>query len=195
MKLNTIADKASIKKPKRVGRGIGSGTGKTSGAGHKGQKSRSGVAIKGFEGGQMPLHRRLPKRGFKNRFRTEYSVINIGDIDKAISDKKIDSKKVITNEAFFKAGLIRNKNVLVKILGNGKTNHSLNLRVDKASKSAIKLISDKKGKIDYNEKVQRTEKKLSKDGSISKEEIEQIKDGTVKNDIYPIKHLLMHFSV
>ena len=90
MKLNTIVDKASIKKPKRVGRGIGSGTGKTSGAGHKGQKSRSGVAIKGFEGGQMPLHRRLPKRGFKNRFRTEYSIINIGDIDKAITDKKID---------------------------------------------------------------------------------------------------------
>ena len=168
MKLNTIADKASIKKPKRVGRGIGSGTGKTSGAGHKGQKSRSGVAIKGFEGGQMPLHRRLPKRGFKNRFRTEYSVINIGDIDKAISDKKIDTKKVITNETFFKAGLIRNKNVLVKILGNGKTNHSLNLRVDKASKSAIKLISDKKGKIDYNEKVQRNEKKVGKEEKVKK---------------------------
>ena len=169
MKLNTIVDKASIKKPKRVGRGIGSGTGKTSGAGHKGQKSRSGVAIKGFEGGQMPLHRRLPKRGFKNRFRTEYSVINIGDIDKAISDKKIDSKKIITNEDFFKAGLIRNKNVLVKILGNGKTNHSLNLKVDKASQSAIKLISDKKGKIDYNEKVQKkTEKKVSKEEKVKK---------------------------
>ena len=168
MKLNTIVDKASIKKSKRVGRGIGSGTGKTSGAGHKGQKSRSGVAIKGFEGGQMPLHRRLPKRGFKNRFRTEYSVINIGDIDKAVTDKKIDSKKIITNEDFFKAGLIRNKNVLVKILGNGKTNHSLNLKVDKASQSAIKLISDKKGKIDYNEKVQKTEKKVSKEEKVKK---------------------------
>mgnify|MGYP001346740476 FL=1 len=169
MKLNTIVDKASIKKPKRVGRGIGSGTGKTSGAGHKGQKSRSGVAIKGFEGGQMPLHRRLPKRGFKNRFRTEYSVINIGDIDKAITDKKIDAKKEITNEDFFKAGLIRNKNVLVKILGNGKTNHSLNLKVDKASQSAIKLISDKKGKIDYNEKVQKkAEKKVSKEEKVKK---------------------------
>ena len=168
MKLNTIVDKASIKKPKRVGRGIGSGTGKTSGAGHKGQKSRSGVAIKGFEGGQMPLHRRLPKRGFKNRFRTQYSVINISDIDKAISDKKIDSKKIITNEVFFKAGLIRNKNVLVKILGNGKTNYSLNLKVDKASQSAIKLISDKKGKIDYNEKVQKTEKKISKEEKVKK---------------------------
>ena len=169
MKLNTIVDRASIKKPKRVGRGIGSGTGKTSGAGHKGQKSRSGVAIKGFEGGQMPLHRRLPKRGFKNRFRTEYSVINIGDIDKAITDKKIDAKKEITNEDFFKAGLIRNKNVLVKILGNGKTNHSLNLKVDKASQSAIKLISDKKGKIDYNEKVQKkAEKKVSKEEKVKK---------------------------
>ena len=168
MKLNTIVDKASIKKPKRVGRGIRSGTGKTSGSGHKGQKARSGVAIKGFEGGQMPLHRRLPKRGFKNRFRTEYSVINVGDIDKAVSDKKIDSKKIITNEDFFNAGLIRNKNVLVKILGNGKTNHSLNLKVDKASKSAIKLISDKKGKIDYNEKVQKTEKKVSKKEKIKK---------------------------
>ena len=169
MKLNTIVDKASIKKPKRVGRGIGSGTGKTSGAGHKGQKSRSGVAIKGFEGGQMPLHRRLPKRGFKNRFRTEYSVINIGDIDKAISDKKIDAKKIITNEDFCKAGLIRNKNVLVKILGNGKINHSLNLKVDKASQSAIKLISDKKGKVEYNEKIQKkVEKKVSKEEKVKK---------------------------
>ena len=168
MKLNTIVDKASIKKPKRVGRGIGSGTGKTSGAGHKGQKSRSGVAIKGFEGGQMPLHRRLPKRGFKNRFRTQYSVINIGDIDKAVSDKKIDAKKIITNEDFFNAGLIRNKNVLVKILGKGKTNHSLNLKVDKASQSAIKLISSKKGKIDYNEKVEKKEKKIRKEEKIKK---------------------------
>ena len=162
MKLNTIVDKASIKKSKRVGRGIGSGTGKTSGAGHKGQKSRSGVAIKGFEGGQMPLHRRLPKRGFKNRFRTEYSVINIGDIDKAINDKKLDSKKLITNEDFFNAGLIRNKNVLVKILGKGKIDHSLNLKVDKASKSALKSITDKKGKINYNEKVKNTDDKITK---------------------------------
>ncbi len=168
MKLNTIVDKASVKKPKRVGRGIGSGTGKTSGAGHKGQKSRSGVAIKGFEGGQMPLHRRLPKRGFKNSFRTEYSVINLGDIDKAIDNKKLDAKKIITNEDFFNAGLIRNKKVLVKILGNGKINHSLNLKVDKASKSAVKLVSDKKGKIDYNEKVQSPEKKISKEEKVNK---------------------------
>ena len=168
MKLNTIVDKASIKKAKRVGRGIGSGKGKTSGAGHKGQKSRSGVAIKGFEGGQMPLHRRLPKRGFKNPFRTQYSVINIGDIEKAINNKKIDAKKIITNEDFFNAGLIRNKNVLVKILGNGKTNHSLNLKVDKASKTVIKLINDNKGKIDYNEKVKKTNSKTSKVEKVKK---------------------------
>ena len=116
----------------------------------------------------MPLHRRLPKRGFKNRFRTEYSVVNIGDIDKAISDKKIDSKKVITNEDFLKAGLIRNTNVLVKILGNGKTNHALMLKVDKASQSAMKLISEKKGKIEYNEKIQKTEKKVSKEEKVKK---------------------------
>ncbi len=168
MKLNTIVDKASIKKPKRVGRGIGSGKGKTSGAGHKGQKSRSGVAIKGFEGGQMPLHRRLPKRGFKNKFRTDYTVINIGDIDKAINNKKIDEKELITKEDFFKAGLIRKKDVLVKILGSGKTNHTLNLKVDKASQSAIKIISDKKGKIDYNEKVQKTKKIISKEEKVKK---------------------------
>ena len=158
MKLNTIVDKAAIKKPKRVGRGIGSGTGKTSGAGHKGQKSRSGVAIKGFEGGQMPLHRRLPKRGFKNPFRIEYSIINIGDIDKAVSDKKLDAKKVISNEDFFKAGLIRKKDSLIKILGSGKINHALNLKVDKASKSAIKLVSDNKGKIDFKEQNESKEK-------------------------------------
>ena len=168
MKLNTIVDKSSTKKPKRVGRGIGSGTGKTSGAGHKGQKSRSGVAIKGFEGGQMPLHRRLPKRGFKNNFRTSYSVINIGDIDKAINNKKIDEKKIITKEDFFKAGLIRNKNVLVKILGNGKTSFALNLKVDKASKTAIKLISDKKGKINYNEKMKKVKKEISKEEKVQK---------------------------
>ena len=98
LKLNNIVDKGINKKPqKRVGRGIGSGKGKTSGAGHKGQKSRSGVSIKGFEGGQMPLHRRLPKRGFKNPFRKEFSIVNLTDIDKAISFKKnlILQKKLI----------------------------------------------------------------------------------------------------
>jgi large subunit ribosomal protein L15 len=151
MKLNTIVDKAALKKAKRVGRGIGSGTGKTSGAGHKGQKSRSGVAIKGFEGGQMPLHRRLPKRGFKNPFRLEYSIINLGVIDKAISDKKLDPKKQISKEDLHKAGLIRKKNSLIKILGKGEINHSFDIMVDKASKNAIKLINKNKGNIKFYE--------------------------------------------
>ena len=105
------------------------------------------VAFKSFidQGGQMPLHRRLPKRGFKNRFRTEYSVINIGDIDKAISDKKIDSKKEITNEDFFKAGLIRNKNVLVKILGNGNINAKLTVQAHAFTRVAKQKIEDAGG--------------------------------------------------
>ena len=168
MKLNTIVDKASIRKPKRVGRGIGSGTGKTSGAGHKGQKSRSGVSIKGFEGGQMPLHRRLPKRGFKNPFRTVYSIINVGDIDKAISEKKLNSKKLISKEEIFKAGLIRKKNNLVKILGNGKLKHSFNIEVDKASKSAIKIINDQKGKVNFIENKKKSEKPENKKTKIEK---------------------------
>ena len=149
MKLNSIKDLASQKKSKRVGRGIGSGKGKTSGAGHKGQKSRSGVAIKGFEGGQMPLHRRLPKRGFKNLFKTKFVIVNLGDIEKAINEKKVSIKNEITKEDFLKAGLIRKKTDLVKILANGKITKSFNLKVEKASKNAIKIVNEKKGKITF----------------------------------------------
>ena len=148
LKLNNIKDFASQKKSKRVGRGIGSGKGKTSGAGHKGQKSRSGVSIKGFEGGQMPLHRRLPKRGFKNPFRKEFSIVNIKQIETAIKEKKIDAKKNIDNKVLFKAGLIRKENEKVKLLGNGKTIHQLVITVSKASKKAIAIIGEAKGKIE-----------------------------------------------
>ena len=97
MKLNDIKDNlGSTKSRKRIGRGIGSGTGKTSGKGHKGQKSRSGVSIKGFEGGQMPIHRRLPKRGFTNINRVNYTELNLGNIQKLIDGKKIDPKKIIS---------------------------------------------------------------------------------------------------
>jgi large subunit ribosomal protein L15 len=147
LKLNNIRDSSSLKKSKRVGRGIGSGKGKTSGSGHKGQKARSGVAIKGFEGGQMPLHRRLPKRGFKNPFRVIYSIVNLGDIEKAIVEKKISTKKEITKEDLYKAGLIRKKNSEVKILANGKISQLINIKVDKASKAAIKAVADTKGQI------------------------------------------------
>ena len=101
MKLNELySDKKIAKNKKRIGRGIGSGTGKTSGKGHKGQKSRSGVSIKGFEGGQMPIHRRLPKRGFNNIFRNEYLPINLGTIQKLIDDKKISENKIIDKKIF-----------------------------------------------------------------------------------------------
>ena len=147
LKLNNIADKGSIKKPKRVGRGIGSGKGKTSGAGHKGQKSRSGVSIKGFEGGQMPLHRRLPKRGFKNPFRKEFSIINFGDIDKAINSKKLHPGKEISQVELIKAGLIRKKNIGVKLLANGKLSHKITIKVNKASKKATELLAKIKGNL------------------------------------------------
>ena len=147
LRLNNIVDKSSIKKAKRVGRGIGSGKGKTSGAGHKGQKSRSGVAIKGFEGGQMPLHRRLPKRGFKNPFRKEFSIVNLKDISKAISSKKIDPAKEISKDELFKAGLIRKNDLAVKLLANGKLDQSITIKVNKASKKAADSISKTKGKL------------------------------------------------
>ena len=149
LKLNNIRDNASLKKPKRVGRGIGSGKGKTSGAGHKGQKSRSGVAIKGFEGGQMPLHRRLPKRGFKNPFRTEYSIINLGDLEKVVNIKKINIKDEITKEQLYQAGLIRKKDSKVKVLAKGKFNLNINIKVDKASKTAIDIVKKNKGNISF----------------------------------------------
>tara|TARA_B100000575_G_scaffold274478_1_gene258233 strand:- start:554 stop:1060 length:507 start_codon:yes stop_codon:yes gene_type:complete len=153
LKLNNIKDKGSIKNRKRVGRGIGSGSGKTSGAGHKGQKSRAGVSIKGFEGGQMPLHRRLPKRGFKSPFRKEYTVINLKDISKAIKEKKLNSSKPIGKKELFKAGLIRKENSLVKILGEGKTEDKISLLVDKVSKKALSLIKAKDGKVELSQKT------------------------------------------
>ena len=174
LKLNNIKDSASVKKPKRIGRGIGSGTGKTSGAGHKGQKARSGVAIKGFEGGQMPLHRRLPKRGFKNPFRVDFSIINIGDIEKAIDEKKINGEKEITKEELHKAGLIRKKTSLVKVLANGKISKTINLKVDKASKNALKAVTEKKGKIAFIEekKIISNMKKKKEDKEKKQEKME-----------------------
>ena len=108
MQLNQLKSD-NKKSKKRIGRGIGSGTGKTSGKGHKGQKARSGVAIKGFEGGQMPIHRRLPKRGFKNIFRTEYVPINLGIIQKLIDEKKISAAKPLDIRNFIKSRSIKEK--------------------------------------------------------------------------------------
>jgi large subunit ribosomal protein L15 len=143
MQLNQL--KSDNKKTKkRIGRGIGSGTGKTSGKGHKGQKARSGVAIKGFEGGQMPIHRRLPKRGFKNIYRTEYVPINLGIIQKLIDEKKISAAKPLDIETLLKVGLLKKKNNYIKILAKGEFKSKLKFVGFNFSKSA-KIIVEKNG--------------------------------------------------
>ena len=143
MQLNQL--KSDNKKTKkRIGRGIGSGTGKTSGKGHKGQKARSGVAIKGFEGGQMPIHRRLPKRGFKNIFRTEYVPINLGIIQKLIDEKKISAAKPLDIETLLKVGLLKKKNNYIKILAKGEFKSKIKFIGFNFSKNA-KIIVEKNG--------------------------------------------------
>ena len=143
MQLNQLKSD-NKKSKKRIGRGIGSGTGKTSGKGHKGQKARSGVAIKGFEGGQMPIHRRLPKRGFKNIFRTEYVPINLGIIQKLIDDKKISATKPLDIETLLKVGLLKKKNNYIKILAKGEFKSKLKFIGFNFSKNA-KIIVEKNG--------------------------------------------------
>ena len=143
MQLNQLKSD-NKKSKKRIGRGIGSGTGKTSGKGHKGQKARSGVAIKGFEGGQMPIHRRLPKRGFKNIFRTEYVPINLGIIQKLIDEKKISASKPLDIETLLKVGLLKKKNNYIKILAKGEFKSKLKFIGFNFSKNA-KIIVEKNG--------------------------------------------------
>jgi large subunit ribosomal protein L15 len=150
MKLNELSDNPGARQaPKRVGRGIGSGTGKTSGRGHKGQKSRSGVAIKGFEGGQMPIYRRLPKRGFTNhRFAKTYEVINLDRLQQAIDDGRINAKKPIDRAALIAAGLVRKqRDDGVRLLGRGELKAKLDITVDGASRSAIAAVEKAGGKL------------------------------------------------
>ena len=148
MKLNELSDLVGAKKNrKRVGRGIGSGTGKTSGRGVKGQKSRSGVAIKGFEGGQMPLHRRLPKRGFNNLFSKKYNVFNLDRIQYFIDNGKIDAKQIINIDTLLEAKLIKSERDGLKILGRGKLTSKVELEVSGASKKAVKLVEKAGGKV------------------------------------------------
>src|SRR5690348_11449032 len=130
MKLNEIRDNPGARRgKKRLGRGIGSGLGKTSGRGVKGQKSRTGVAIKGFEGGQMPLHRRLPKRGFTNIFAKDYNEVSLGRIQVAIDAGKLDAKKAVTAEALKEAGVIRRVKDGVRLLGGGELKASVTFEV------------------------------------------------------------------
>jgi large subunit ribosomal protein L15 len=148
MKLSELADNAgSRKKRMRVGRGIGSGKGKTAGRGGKGQTARSGVRIKGFEGGQMPLHRRLPKRGFNNIFRVEFAEINLDRLQGAIDAKTLDAKSTINAEALVKSGVIRRAKAGVRLLGRGELKAKLDIEVYGASKSAIAAVEKAGGTV------------------------------------------------
>ena len=149
MKLNDIRDNPGARKNRmRVGRGIGSGKGKTGGRGQKGQKSRSGVAIKGFEGGQMPLHMRLPKRGFNNPFAKDYAEVNLGQVQKLIDAKKLDAKAVIDHAALQAAGIARGGKDGVRLLGKGEFNTKLSFKVAGASKGAVAAVEKAGGSVE-----------------------------------------------
>ena len=146
--LNQLADNEGARKNRiRVGRGIGCGKGKTCGRGVKGQKARTGVAIKGFEGGQMPIFRRLPKRGFHNIHRQYYSIINIADISEALEAGHLSQNSEITAETLAAAGLIRNANLPVKLLGVGSITKNITLSVTTASKKAKEMIEQAGGRL------------------------------------------------
>jgi large subunit ribosomal protein L15 len=148
MKLHELSDNPGATKPrKRVGRGPGSGTGKMGGRGIKGQKSRSGVAIKGYEGGQMPLYQRLPKRGFNKPNRKEYSVVNLGLIQKFIDEGKIDIKNAITEDALIASGLVRRKRDGIRVLAKGDVTAKMNIEVTGASKSAVEAVEKAGGSL------------------------------------------------
>ena len=154
MKLNDLRDnEGATHSRKRVGRGIGSGTGKTGGRGVKGQSSRSGVAINGFEGGQMPLYRRLPKRGFNNIFAKSFVTVSLGRIQTAIDAKKLDAKETVTAELLAKAGVIRRVKDGVRILSDGELKAKVSFDVAGASKAAIEKIEKACGSIKLPEKA------------------------------------------
>lgn len=148
MKLNELANKPGSTKPrKRIGRGIGSGTGKTGGRGVKGQKSRSGVAIKGFEGGQMPIHMRLPKRGFNNINSKSFVPVNIGRLQEAIDAKKVDIKKPITIDVLKEAGVVTRVKDGVRLLAKGEIKSKVNIEVSGASAAAIAAVEKAGGTV------------------------------------------------
>lgn len=149
MKLNEIRDNAGARKSRvRVGRGEGSGRGKTCGRGHKGQKSRSGVSVKGFEGGQNPIYMRLPKRGFNNdMFALNFAVVNLGDLQRAVDAGKLDAKKEIALAELQAAGLVRSSAKRVKLLAKGELKSALKLVVDRVSETAKVAVEKAKGAV------------------------------------------------
>ena len=151
MKLNELSDnEGAAKSRKRVGRGPGSGTGKTGGRGLKGQKSRSGVAIKGYEGGQMPIYMRLPKRGFNVPNPKKYTVINLGVLQKFIDANKVDLGSTVTEDLLLASGLVTRKRDGVRIFAKGKLSSKINLIVTGASKAAIKAVEKAGGTLSFN---------------------------------------------
>ena len=162
MRLNELRDNPNARKTRtRVGRGIGSGKGKTAGRGHKGQKSRSGVAIKGFEGGQMPIHMRLPKRGFNNFTRKEFAELTLGNLQNAIKKGLIDISKPITEKEINEAGIVKKSKDGIKLLNKGEIQEKIEISLSKATKSCVKIIEGLGGKIEVLEqpKVKRVRKK------------------------------------
>jgi len=152
MKLNDIRDNAGARKGRmRVGRGIGSGKGKTAGRGQKGAKARSGVSINGFEGGQMPLHMRIPKRGFNNPFGKDFAEVNLGMVQKFIDAGKLDAKNVIDHEALKAAGLARGGKDGVRLLGKGELTTKASFKVDGASKGAVAAVEKAGGSVEVRE--------------------------------------------
>ena len=152
MRLNELNDNPGSRKPRtRVGRGIGSGKGKTAGRGHKGQKSRSGVAIKGFEGGQMPIHMRLPKRGFNNFTKKKYTEITTGRLQSYIDNGLLKSEKEITENDFVSSCEIKKSTNGFKLLNKGELKSKINLSISKATKSSIELVEKLGGTVNILE--------------------------------------------
>ena len=148
MRLNEISDNQGATRPrKRVGRGIASGTGKTSGKGMKGQKARSGVSLLGFEGGQMPIYRRLPKRGFNNPFSNDFAELNVGLLQEAIDAKRIDAKQTLTTALLVEAGVVKKKKDGLRLLGHGELKTKVTLEVQGATKGAIAAVEKAGGSV------------------------------------------------
>ncbi len=152
MKLNELRDREGARKARRrIGRGIGSGKGTTSGRGMKGQKSRSGVSLLGFEGGQMPLYRRLPKRGFHNRFRKHYAEVNLGRLQQAIDDGKLDAAKPVDGEVLCATGVVTRLRDGIKLLAKGELEAKLDITVAGASKAAVAAVEKAGGRVTIQE--------------------------------------------
>jgi large subunit ribosomal protein L15 len=161
MKLNEISDNAGSRKGRmRIGRGIGSGKGKTGGRGGKGQTARTGVRIKGFEGGQMPLHRRLPKRGFNNIFAIELNEVNLDRVQEAIEKGKLDAKDVVDAEALVRAGVVRRAKQGIRLLGRGEIKAAVQFAVYGASRSAVEAVEKAGGSV----KILAPQKKSDEEG-------------------------------